>query len=137
MEKPTNGGSKSQIWQISPTSNWSSFALKTIAPPEMKFFRRFIPYIKAGINEQLKSCRRLDLCYNQKALSDISLSTLLWEDLALTIGDTIPADMENFYDQLPSTRHAGGQGQKGIRASLLLGAFCGNGGLEVGRKNEL
>ena len=32
---------------------------------------------------------------------------------------------------------AGGQGQKGIRASLLLGAFCGNGGLEVGRKNEL
>jgi DNA-directed RNA polymerase specialized sigma24 family protein len=36
-----------------------------------EFFRRFIPCIKEGIREQLKSCRRLDLCYNQDVLLDI------------------------------------------------------------------
>lgn len=40
-------------------------------PAWNEFFRRFIPYIKEGIREQLKSCRRLDLCYNQEVLLDI------------------------------------------------------------------
>ena len=36
-----------------------------------EFFSRFIPCIKEGIKEQLKSCCRLDLCYNQEVLWDI------------------------------------------------------------------